>query len=74
MRVELRVNRRAGPQRAAQRVEQARGDFVVATRDRTPRGGEERAILDEIDADLLDLQELGDALHGGLEGVREREP
>jgi hypothetical protein len=70
---DVRVERRARAQRAGERLGRALGDLVVPARDAAAGGREQPSVLAEVDADLVDLQELGDSLDGRLERVRERE-
>ena len=61
---------RSGP---SERVQQARRDLLVPRAETASRGGVQPAVLAQVDADLLDLQQLRDALDRRLERVRERE-
>ena len=57
-----------------QRFEEPRGDIVVGGRVTTTRRRAKPAVLLQEHAHLLDLQELGDSLDCGLQGVGQREP
>jgi hypothetical protein len=48
-----------------------RGDLLVPVGETAARRSDEAAAPVQVDADLVDLQELGDALDRGLERVRE---
>jgi len=67
------VHHRAGAQRAEHRVEQAVCSFLVAGLEPTSGCGDEVALLVQVDANLVDLEELGDPLDRRLERVGKRQ-